>query len=107
MALYLVQHGKAMSAEVDPERGLSEEGVAEVERIAGVARGYRVSVRTIRHSGKKRARQTAELMAAVLSPLNGIEQGDGLDPNDDVILVASELDETEDLMIVGRVANEN
>jgi len=103
MALYLVQHGKAVSAEQDPERGLSDEGFAEVERIASVARGYRVSVRSIRHSGKKRARQTAQILAAALSPPDGIERSDGIDPNDDVVPVAKELDEAEDLMLVGHL----
>ena len=103
MALYLVQHGKALQKDVDPERGLSDEGIAEVERIAGVAQGYRVTVRTIRHSGKKRARQTAELIAAALSAPVAVEQGDGLKPNDDVITIAKSLDESEDLMLVGHL----
>ena len=60
MALYLVQHGKSLPKDQDAEQGLSQEGMADVERIAGVAQGYGVRVRTIQHSGKKRARQTAE-----------------------------------------------
>jgi len=66
MAVYLVQHGKSLNDQEDPEKGLSERGKAETERIAGVAQGYAVQVSSILHSGKKRARQTAEIMAARL-----------------------------------------
>ncbi len=41
MALYLVQHGRSLPKEKDPEQGLSGEGIAEVERIAGVGAGIR------------------------------------------------------------------
>ena len=62
MALYLVQHGQSLSEEQDPERGFSQEGYADVNRIADVARGYGVRPAAIKHSGKKRARQTAEML---------------------------------------------
>ena len=42
MALYLVQHGQSLPKEVDPDQGLSEKGVAETERIAGVAKNYQI-----------------------------------------------------------------
>lgn len=51
MAIYLVQHGKSLPKEVDPEKGLSAEGLAEVRRMAEVAKGYRVVVSQILHSG--------------------------------------------------------
>ncbi len=47
MALFLVQHGKSLSKDKDPEQGLSEEGVSEVEQIAKVAKGYHVYVSRI------------------------------------------------------------
>ena len=52
MTLYLVQHGKSLPKDIDPDRGLSEEGITETERIAGVAKGYGVAVSLIRHSSK-------------------------------------------------------
>ena len=54
MALYLAQHGKSLSKDVDPDQGLSDEGKADVRRIADVASGYGVTVSRIAHSGKKR-----------------------------------------------------
>jgi phosphohistidine phosphatase len=47
MALYLIQHGKALPKEADPEQRLSPEGRAEAERIAALARGQGVTVRRI------------------------------------------------------------
>ena len=59
MALFLVQHGKSLSKDKDPKKGLSEKGIAETERIAKAAKGHGVHVLRITHSGKTRARQTA------------------------------------------------
>ncbi len=59
MALYLVQHGKSLPKDIDPDQGLSEEGVAETERIAEVAANYGVNVAHIKHSVKTRAHKTA------------------------------------------------
>jgi phosphohistidine phosphatase len=103
MALYLVQHGKAHPKDQDAEQGLSQEGVAEVERIAGVARQYGVRVRSIRHSGKKRAQQTAEIFAVALSPDKGVQSCKGIDPLDDVTVVAGDLHSADDLMLVGHL----
>lgn len=44
MALYLVQHGKSLPKDIDPEKRLSEEGIAEVEKIAQAAKGYKIPV---------------------------------------------------------------
>ena len=64
MALFLVQHGKSLPKDKDPKKGLSKEGTAETERIAEVARGYQIPVSRIVHSGKTRARQSAEILAS-------------------------------------------
>ena len=42
MHAYLVQHGKAKSAEDDPNRGLSDEGREEVTRVAEFLAGMRI-----------------------------------------------------------------
>jgi len=103
MALYLVQHGKSQPKEVDPDQGLSEEGIAETVRIAEVAAGYRVAVKSIGHSSKVRARQTAEIFAAALSPPNGVNQIEGIKPLDDVRAIVSELEPAANLMLVGHL----
>jgi phosphohistidine phosphatase len=103
MALYLVQHGRSLPRETDPEQGLSAEGVAGVERIAGVAAGYGVKVSRILHSGKKRALETAEIFGRYLEPAGGIEERGGLNPMDDVTSFANRVRSDENFMVVGHL----
>ena len=103
MALFLVQHGRSLSKDQDPEQGLSAEGIAESERIAQVAGGYGVRVGQIHHSGKKRARQTAAIFAAVLTPQVSTREVPGLKPLDEVTAMAAGLDDRQDLMLVGHL----
>ena len=103
MALFLVQHGKCLPKDKDPKKGLSQEGVAETESIAQVASGYEVRVSKIIHSGKTRARQTAEIFKAALKPSGGIHGGSGLNPLDDVTVFAKTIDDTEDVMLAGHL----
>ena len=103
MALYLVQHGKSLPKDKDPQKGLSQEGIAETERIAQAAKEYAVTVLKITHSGKTRARQTAEIFEAALKPLDGIHEGSGLNPLDDVTVFADTIDSTKDIMLVGHL----
>ena len=103
MALYIVQHGISLPTEVDPEKGLSPQGREQVERIAGVAENYGVRVDRIDHSGKKRARQTAEIMAASLKPRYGCQAITGIGPLDDVAAFAPCVDFAADTMIVGHL----
>lgn len=103
MALFLVQHGKSVSKEVDPEQGLSEEGRAETEKIAALAKGHGVRVGRILQSGKKRAAKTAEIFASVLQPQGGIREQSGLKPLDDVAAFAGKITGAEDLMLVGHL----
>ena len=103
MSLYLIQHGKSLPKDKDPQKGLSREGIAETERIAQVAKGYAIGVSMITHSGKTRARQTAEIFDAVLKPSGGIHEGTGLNPLDDVTVFADTIDSTKDVMLVGHL----
>lgn len=103
MALLLVQHGKSLSKEVDPEQGLSDEGRGETQRMAAEARGRGVRTARIMQSGKRRAAQTAEIFASALQPAGGVQQLDGLSPMDDVAAFAGKIDLSEDLMLVGHL----
>jgi phosphohistidine phosphatase len=103
MALYLVQHGQSQPKTVDPDQGLTGEGQATVSRIAAVARDYGVPVSCILHSGKKRARQTAEIFEKALAPPDGLHAKSGLKPLDDVTAVAGLIDSKKDLMLVGHM----
>jgi phosphohistidine phosphatase len=72
-----------------------------VKRIARVAQTYGVTVARIQHSGKKRARQTAELLAAILKPADGLQEVAGINPLDDVAAFASRVDCSANTMLVG------
>ena len=80
--LVLVHHGDAVGPGVDPMRPLPSVGRAATERLAGVAaqRGVRPDV--IWHSGKLRARQTAELFWKACNPFAPMTAERGLLPDD-------------------------
>ena len=103
MALYLVQHGRSLSKEQDPERGLSGEGISEVEQVAAFAARRKVPVTLMVQSGRKRARQTAEILAKALKPAQGVSETDGLAPLDDVSLFAAAVNPADNLMAVGHL----
>lgn len=83
MELYLSQHGKAKSKEEDPRRPLSAEGREETERVVRAAAAAGVRVEAVWHSGKLRARETAEIFAASLEPAGGTQDKEWLGPLDD------------------------
>jgi phosphohistidine phosphatase len=102
--LLLVRHGEASPEEHDPERHLTERGRRETERVARWASRARLSVTEIRHSGKTRAAETAQIFAALLHPPGGVVAAPGLRPKDTVEPVAAELDETgAGVMLVGHL----
>ncbi len=103
MVLYLVQHGQSLSKDIDPDQGLSDQGIADTQRIAEVAKGYQVNVSQIQHSVKKRARQTAEIFAAALNPSEGVDEVSGLKPLDDVAVFAGSLITDANCMLVGHL----
>ena len=103
MALYLIQHGKSLPKDQDPDQGLSQEGRAETERMANAAQKYGIAVSQIRHSVKTRARQTAEIFANALNPKQGIEEVTGIKPMDDVAAYAANIDPADDTMLVGHL----
>lgn len=103
MTLYLVQHGQSLSKDVDPDQGLSENGVAETERIAGVAKGYHINVGQILHSVKTRARKTADIFASALNPTEGVKEVEGLKPMDDVAAFAASISPVTNTMLVGHL----
>ncbi len=103
MALFLVQHGKCLSKEQDPEQALSREGIRETTCIADEAKHYGITVSAIEHSLKKRARQTANIFAAALAPVRGVRQKVGLKPMDDVHELAKRVDPGANIMLVGHL----
>jgi len=103
MPLYLVQHGRSLPRAVDPEQPLSPEGEADVRRIAEVARGYGVTVSRILHSGKRRALETADIIARYLNPEKGLSSALGLGPLDDPGDWMAQADPADSVMLVGHL----
>jgi len=91
MRVYLVQHGEAQPETLSAERELTPRGRSDVERVAALLAGGGVRVAKVYHSGKTRARQTAELLAARLAPGIASEPLGGINPNDPVEPVAERL----------------
>jgi len=66
MRIYMMQHGQPLPKEKDPERGLSEEGMRQINLSAKAMKKMGMKVDVICSSPKKRARQTAEIVAKEL-----------------------------------------
>lgn len=104
MLLYLVHHGDAVPAEVDAQRPLSTSGRAAVERLAQEAARLGARPAVIWHSGKLRARQTAEAYWRVCNPLAEFSAVRGLRPDDPLEWIADVLAaEERDVMVVGHM----
>jgi phosphohistidine phosphatase len=80
--LCLVHHADAVGPDVDPQRPLSPHGREHAVRLAAdaAARGVRPAV--IWHSGKLRARQTADAFRAACNPSAEFAAIRGLQPTD-------------------------
>ncbi len=104
MRLFLVQHGDAVSKAVDPDRPLSDGGRQDVERLAAFLAGRGIGAARVLHSGKTRARQTAEILAAAAAPGIRIEAAPGLDPNDPTAPMAEAVSGwASDTLVVGHL----
>jgi phosphohistidine phosphatase len=102
--LYLVQHGAAKPEIEDPQRGLTEEGRRAVEKMAEFLSTLQLSLDSIEHSEKLRAKQTAAILAAWLRPREGMKELAGMAPNDDIEPMQARLEkESKNLMLVGHL----
>lgn len=105
MDVYLMQHGEAMAEADDPARPLTDAGQAAVARVASRAQAAGVRIDRCAHSGKLRAQQTAELLAAAVAG-GRVESRAGLAPNDPVSPTVEWLGEQpgdESIAIVGHL----
>jgi phosphohistidine phosphatase len=80
--IYLLHHADAVGPEVDPQRPLSGVGKMHAERLAAQAAKRGVKPAAIWHSGKLRARQTAEPFWRACNPLADFSAIRGLQPDD-------------------------
>jgi phosphohistidine phosphatase len=99
MRLILVQHGEAQPKDIDPDRPLTAQGRRDIDALATWLSQRSLLPGSIWHSGKSRARQSAEALSAGTRP----QARDGLGPTDDTAPWAEwlRLEMTDDLMLVG------
>jgi phosphohistidine phosphatase len=88
MELYLMQHGLAEAAEVDPRRPLTAVGAAEVDSVGRLAGVAGVGLDEIWHSGKLRAQQTAQRLAVAIGGDPLVATRGGLEPDSDPAPIA-------------------
>jgi len=104
MKLYLAQHAEAKTEEQDPERSLTPKGRKDALLVAQAVKDLDLRIDQIRHSGKKRARQTAGIFGQFFSPKQGVDESPGLGPVDDVKSVGDEVTAgNKNLMLVGHL----
>jgi phosphohistidine phosphatase len=104
MLIYLVQHADAKKEEEDPARPLSERGMKDIEKVASYVSQLGVKIHKIFHSNKLRAKQTAEILTAILKPDKGMSEVNGLAPLDDPNIWATRLkDVPDDIILVGHL----
>jgi len=102
MLIYLARHGEAMPSESDP--GLSDHGKAQVRKVAVFLAQKSIILPAIYHSGKRRAEETAELIAKQLQPKPTLTLKSGIKPDDNVEAMAAELSASgEDVMLVSHL----
>jgi phosphohistidine phosphatase len=100
--LYLVHHGDAVGPEVDLRRPLSDAGRAAVERLAASAGARGVRPAVVWHSGKLRAKQTAEAFWRACNPLAEFSATRDLQPDDRPQWMADRLKgEPRDVLLAG------
>src|SRR5688572_21374048 len=104
--VFLVHHADAVGPDVDPQRPLSDRGRTSAARLAADASARGVKPTAVWHSGKLRARQTAEAFWRACNPLAEFSATRGLQPDDGPDLMRDRLEgETADVMLVGHMPN--
>jgi phosphohistidine phosphatase len=102
LIVYLVHHGDAVGPDVDPQRPLSAHGRAHVEQLAAKAAGRGARPAIVWHSGKLRAKQTAEAFWRACNPLAELSATRDLQPDDPPQRIAERLrGEERDVLIAG------
>jgi phosphohistidine phosphatase len=102
LVLYLVHHGDAVGPSIDPRRPLSERGRQNVARLAAEAAGLGARPAVVWHSGKLRARQTAEEFWRACNALASLSATRDLQPDDPPEWLLHRVrGETHDILVAG------
>jgi phosphohistidine phosphatase len=102
--IFLVHHADAVGPDVDAQRPLSLTGRVHADMLAQHAAERGVKPAVIWHSGKLRARQTAEAFWRRCNPMAEFKAIRGLQPADPAVWTKDLLaGETRDVMLVGHM----
>lgn len=102
--IYLVHHAHAEAPEIDPQRPLTDTGRRHAVALAREAAARGVTPAVIWHSGKLRARQTAECFRVACNPAARMAAVRGLQPADPPEWIRDRLaGEVADVMLVGHM----
>jgi phosphohistidine phosphatase len=102
LRLFLVHHGDAVGADIDTRRPLSTVGQIDVDRLAALAAARGARPQVVWHSGKLRARQTAEAFWRACNALAECASTRDLQPDDRPEWMRDRLRaETRDILIAG------
>ncbi len=104
MKLYCVRHCEANAVDVDSERGLSAQGLEDANKLGEHLRQQQIIIPEVLHSGKKRAEETAEILAKACEAENIIATPVLLDDMADVnVIVDMAKTWVSDTMLVGHM----
>jgi len=100
--LFLVHHAEAVGPEVDTRRPLSPRGQAHAARLAAGAAAHGARPSVVWHSGKLRARQTADAFWQACNALAEFSAIPDLQPDDPPVRMRDRLaGESRDILITG------
>lgn len=108
MNLFIVRHGEAAGGSPDRARKLTPEGQNEVRVVASQLKNKKVPVTKILHSTRRRAIETAHILAEILG-VREIEEKTFLEPNDPLTQAIDMIEDTahsapaSSLMLVGHL----
>jgi phosphohistidine phosphatase len=107
MEIYLMQHGDAYSEDQDPERSLTPNGEEQIRSSGKALKKLGVDVDLIVSSPKKRARQTAEIVAGELGyseeRIEVTETLEPLAPSDDLIAYLRRFGDRRKMLLAGHL----
>ena len=102
MKLFLIHHGVAVGPEVDPQRPLSNVGLAAAALVAQKAASRGAKPDVVWHSGKLRAKQTAQGCWRACNALAEFSATKDLQPDDPPQWIRDRLrGETRDIALAG------
>ena len=103
MLVFLAHHGDAVGPGVDPQRPLSSLGRVQVDSLAKQAAARDVRPKVIWHSGKLRARQTAEAYWRACNPLAEFTASHWMQPSDPPHIADQLAIDTDDVLLAGHM----